>query len=122
MLELSTVMINSADPAALAGFYRKVLGEPGWTGGDYTGWKAGGGALMIGPHSEVTGRNPQPGRIMVNFETPDVPGEFARLRDLGAGVVQEPYHPGEAPGDVWLATLEDPDGNLFQLASPMPSM
>src|SRR5512132_492215 len=30
---------------------------------------------MIGPHSEVKGRNEMPGRIIVNFETPNVRGE-----------------------------------------------
>ena len=65
---------------------------------------------MIGPHSEVKGPNEMPGRIMVNFETPDVKGEFDRLRALGATVQQEPYQPGPAGGEMWLATLADPDG------------
>ena len=42
----------------------------------------------------------------------------ARLVAAGATAVQEPYHPGEAP-DVWIATFADPDGNYFQLLSPM---
>jgi predicted enzyme related to lactoylglutathione lyase len=122
MLSLNTVMINSEDTGQLAGFYRKVLGEPGYEDGGYTGWKVGSSFLMIGPHSDVKGRNEMPGRIMVNFETPDVRGEFDRIKGLGAAVAQEPYQPGEAGGDMWLATLEDPDGNYFQLASPMPEM
>ena len=121
MLSLTTIMINSEDPAALSAFYRKVLGEPGWDDGGYVGWQAGNGMLMIGPHSEVKGQNEMPGRIMVNFETADVQGEFERLKALGATVQQEPYHPGPAGGEMWLATLSDPDGNYFQLASPMPA-
>ena len=46
--------------------------------------------------------------------------EYERLRGLGVGVYKEPYRPAEA-ADLWLATLEDPDGNYFQLASPMPA-
>ena len=49
--------------------------------------------------------------------------EFARVKELGASVVREPYRPGgdgDAP-EMWLATFEDPDGNYFQLASPMPA-
>lgn len=121
MLSLNTIMINSEDPDALSAFYRKVLGDPGWEDGGYVGWQAGSGMLMIGPHSEVKGRNEAPGRIIVNFETPDVKGEFDRLKALGAQVEHEPYQPGPAGGDMWLATLADPDGNLFQLASPMPA-
>ena len=111
MLNLNSVMISSEDPGPLVEFYSKVFGEPGWTGGDFTGWKAGSGYVMVGPHSDVKGRN----------ETPDVQAEFARLKGLGVQVQQEPYQPGENP-DGWLATLVDPDGNYFQLASPMPEM
>lgn len=121
MLNLNTVMINSEDPAALGAFYRKVLGEPGWDDGGYVGWQVGSGSLMIGPHSEVKGQNEMPGRIMINFETADVKGEFDRVKALGAKVEHEPYQPGPADGEMWLATLADPDGNFFQLASPMPA-
>jgi hypothetical protein len=34
---------------------------------------------------------------------------------------REPYQPGPAGGEMWLGTLADPDGNYFQLASPMPA-
>src|SRR4029077_16880272 len=99
MLSLSTVMINSEDPSALSAFYTKILGEPGWADGGYTGWQAGTGMLIIGPHSDVKGTNEMPGRIMLNFETTDVTGEFARLTKAGPSVVQEPYHPGEQDGE-----------------------
>jgi uncharacterized glyoxalase superfamily protein PhnB len=38
----------------------------------------------------VTGKNQQPGRIMLNFETSDVTGEFERIKAAGAEVVAEP--------------------------------
>jgi predicted enzyme related to lactoylglutathione lyase len=76
---------------------------------------------MVGAHSEVKGQNEMPGRIIVNFETPDVKGEFTRLSTSGMSEVAEPYQPGEGAGDMWLATLADPDGNLIQLVSPMPA-
>ncbi len=59
------------------------------------------------------------GRI-VNFETPDVKGEFERINALGAKVEREPYSSDGEP-EMWLATFEDPDGNFFQLATPMPA-
>ena len=119
MLNLTTVMICSEDPQALSAFYTKVLGEPAWQDSGYIGWQAGSAMLMIGPHSEVKGRNEMPGRIIVNFETPDVQGEFDRIKGLGVTVEHELYQPGDGD-DMWLATFEDPDGNFFQLASPMP--
>jgi predicted enzyme related to lactoylglutathione lyase len=122
MLDLNTVMIGSDDPKTLSDFYTKVLGKPTWEDDAYVGWQAGSAWLMIGAHSEVKGRNGMPGRIMLNFETPDVKGEFERIKGLGAAVQQEPYQPGGAGApEMWIATFEDPDGNYFQLASPMPA-
>jgi predicted enzyme related to lactoylglutathione lyase len=123
VLDLNTVMINSEDPPRLAAFWTTILGEPGFRDEAYTGWKAGSAFLMVGPHSEVKGVNEMPGRMLINFETADVQGEFERLKGLGATVVQEPYRPGgDDMPDMMLATLADPDGNYFQLASPMPEM
>jgi predicted enzyme related to lactoylglutathione lyase len=119
MLNFNNVLIGSDEPKALSDFYAKVLGKPTWEDGGFVGWQVGSGSLMIGAHSEVKGRNEMPGRIILNFETPDVQGEFERIKGLGANVVQEPYQPGGAP-EMWLATFDDPDGNYFQLASPMP--
>jgi predicted enzyme related to lactoylglutathione lyase len=123
MLNLTTVMLGSEDAKGLSAFYTKIFGDPGWDDGGFVGWQIGSATLMIGEHSEVKGRNKEPGRIIVNLETPDVKGEFDRIKDLGATVKQEPYQPGPAPdgGEFWLATFEDPDGNYFQLASPMPA-
>jgi predicted enzyme related to lactoylglutathione lyase len=59
--------------------------------------------------------------ILVNFEPEDVEGEFQRIKELGAKVIAESYHPGEAE-DMMLATFEDPDSNFFQLASPFKLM
>ena len=121
MLNLTTVMVCSEDSQALSAFYTKVLGEPAWQDSGFVGWQVGDAMLMIGSHSEVKGRNDMPGRMIMNFETPDVKAEFERIKGLGVTVQTEPYQPsGEAAGDFWLATFEDPDGNYFQLASPMP--
>jgi predicted enzyme related to lactoylglutathione lyase len=121
MLNLSTVMIGTEDVDRLKVFYTKVLGDPGWEDGGYVGWQAGSGMLMIGQHSEVKGRNESPGRVIVNFETADVKAEFERIKGVGAEVSHEPYQPGGEGEQMWLATFADPDGNLFQLASPMPA-
>jgi predicted enzyme related to lactoylglutathione lyase len=120
MLNFNSVLIGSEDPKALSEFYAKVLGEPSWEDGGFVGWMVGSGGVMIGPHSEVKGRNEMPGRMILNFETADVKGEFERIKGLDVPVEREPYQP-DAAQDMWLATFQDPDGNFFQLASPMPA-
>lgn len=118
MLNLSSVMIGTKQTRALADFYEVVLGKPAdmvdHENGFY-GWQAGGTYLSILEHSEMGGNAKDPGRVILNFETPEVKEEFERIKALGATVIREPY---EMQG-AWIATLADPDGNYFQLISPM---
>ena len=119
MLNFNSILVFSENPSELASFYEKVFQkEPVWKEGDYSGFQVGAGFFTVGPHDKVTGKNQYPQRLMFNFETEDVQGEFDRVKELGATVVAEPYHPGEEP-EMWIATLADPDGNYFQLMSPM---
>lgn len=118
-MKFSGVMLGSENAHVLGDFYTKIFGEPGWHDGEWYGFDMGGGNLMIGPHSEVKGISDTPGRIMVAFESEDVSGDFNRIKDLGAKVVAEPYQPNKEDNpETWLATLADPDGNYFQLATP----
>jgi predicted enzyme related to lactoylglutathione lyase len=78
----------------------------------------GSGAITVGPHSEVHGKNAHPGRMILNLESPDVKADAARLAAAGATVIREPYEFEGAPG-AWIATFADPDDNYFQLMSPM---
>lgn len=73
---------------------------------------------MIGPHSDVKGKNKAPARIIINFEVDDIQAEAKRIKDLGAEVIAEPYQPNDENPKVWLATFADPDGNYLQLATP----
>jgi len=114
-----TIMLGSDNAKALGEFYIKVLGKPDWQQEDWTGFAVGDAFLMIGSHSDIKGKNQEPARSMINFSVDDVPGEFERIKALGAEVIAEPYHPGmDEEGKTWLATLADPDGNYFQLATP----
>lgn len=117
-MNLNSILIGSANPKALTDYYTKVFGKPVWDEGDFVGWQIGSGFVTVGPHDQVKGKNPDPGRILWNIETSDVKGEFERLKAAGATVVQEPYHPREAT-DMWIATFSDPDNNYFQLMSAM---
>jgi predicted enzyme related to lactoylglutathione lyase len=116
-MQFNGILIGSDDPARLIEYYTRVLGEPGYTDSSYSTWMLGSGSVSIGPHSEVHGTNPQPGRLIWNIETPDVQGEFDRMKAAGAIVVREPYSFEGFP-DSWIATLADPDDNYFQLMTP----
>lgn len=120
MLKLNSILIGSDDPKKLAQFYGEVLqAKPGWEGGEFVGYQAGDSYLMVGPHDKVHGKSTNPERLLFNFETTNVTDEFERVKAIeGSSVVQEPYHP-DANKEMLLATLADPDGNYFQLASPM---
>ena len=117
-MDFNSILIGSEDPARLVEYYTRVLGKAGFSDGDFTGWQLGSGFVTVGPHSEVKGKNPMPGRIIWNIETADVQGEFERMKAAGATVVAEPYSFEGAPGSS-IATFADPDDNYFQLMSPM---
>ena len=116
-MNFNGILIGSDDPQRLADYYRKLFGEPDYDDGGYTTWLMGSGSVSIGPHSEVHGKNPAPGRIIYNIESDDVKGDFDRWKGAGAIVVREPYDFEQAPG-AWIATFADPDDNYFQLMSP----
>jgi len=116
-MQFNGILIGSDDPARLIEYYTKVLGEPGYADSNYSTWLIGSGSMSVGPHSEVHGTNPQPGRLIWNIETSDVKAEFDRMKAAGAIVVREPYSFEGFP-DSWIATLADPDDNYFQLMTP----
>ena len=118
-MNLNSILIGSEDPQRLADYYTKLFGEPTWNEGGYVGWMLGQGGMTVGPHDQVKGTNPQPGRMIWNIETTDVKSEFDRLVEAGAKVVREPYELGEGDQTATIATLSDPDENYFQLVTPM---
>ena len=118
MLNLNSVMIGTKQPKELAAFYEKVLGKPADmmdSEPGFWGWQVGGAVMSVLDHSEMGGTSKDPGRVMINFETEQVQEEFERIKSAGGKVVKEPYDMGGG----WIATLADPDGNYFQLVSPM---
>jgi predicted enzyme related to lactoylglutathione lyase len=116
MLDFNSVLIGSTQPKTLAEFYAKVFAKaPEFADGDFSGWQVGSAYLTVGSHSELTGSAKEPARVLLNFETQDVKAEFDRIKSVGATVVKEPYELGGG----WIATFADPDGNYFQLMTPM---
>ncbi len=121
-MNFNSMLIGSEDPQKLVDYYTKLFGAPTMSEGGYTGWLIGSGFFTVGPHSEVKGKSAHPGRIIWNIETPDVKGDFERLKAAGAIVVAEPYGFDEGEIVASIATFADPDDNYFQLMSPMPEM
>jgi predicted enzyme related to lactoylglutathione lyase len=118
MLNLNSVMIGTKQPLVLADFYEKVLGKPADMvdqENGFWGWQVGSTYMGVLNHSEMSGSTKDPGRVMINFETSQVKEEFERIKALGGTVIKEPYDMGGG----WIATLADPDGNYFQLMTPM---
>jgi predicted enzyme related to lactoylglutathione lyase len=118
-MNLNSILIGSEDPQRLVDYYTRLFGEPSWNEGGYTGWLIGSGAVTVGAHDQVKGKNAHPGRIIWNIESPDVRGDFERFKAAGASVVTEPY--GMEGEEGLIATFADPDDNYFQLMSPMPA-
>ncbi len=107
--------IWSEDLNNLLPFYRDVLGikvameSPGFVllGADQPDVPA----LGLGTHSEVRGRNTDPARHMVGFASDDLTTDWQRLKGAGVEFVEDPTE----YGDLLIATLKDPEGNLVQL-------
>jgi len=117
-MDFNSILIGSEDPQRLVDYYSRVLGKPTFSDGGYTGWQIGSGFVTVGPHSEVKGKNTTPGRIIWNIESKDVTGDFDRMKAAGAIVIAAPYSMEGAPGSS-IATFADPDGNYFQVMTPM---
>ena len=118
MLNLNSVMIGTKRSRELAEFYEKVFERPAdMVDGDngFFGWQVGSAYLSVLEHSEMGGNTKDPGRVMFNFETAEVVEEFERIKALGGTVIRAPYEMGGGT----IATMADPDGNYFQLVTPM---
>jgi predicted enzyme related to lactoylglutathione lyase len=107
----------SQDLNNLLPFYRDLLGLPVaiQIPGFVVLGKLGAATLALGTHSEVRGRNTDPARHMVALETDDVDAEWKRLEAAGVKFVETPNDSGQ----LRIATLSDPEGNLVQLLQPI---
>ena len=109
--------IWSEDVNNLLPFYRDVVGLP--VGLQIPGFavmgEMGRPVLALGTHSEVHGRNLDPARHMVGLGTDDLDTEWKRLREAGVEFIENPTD----YGNLRIATLKDPEGNLLQLLQPI---
>ncbi len=115
MLNFNSILLSTENVKKLSDFYSKVFDKkPDMDEETYKGFLVGNCFLSIGFHDKVKGKSQNPERVIFNFETNDVKGEFERINKLGATVIAKPYEMKPA----WIATFADPDGNYFQLITP----
>jgi predicted enzyme related to lactoylglutathione lyase len=108
-IRVGCIGIDTNDLATASGFWRAVTGyQVSSSGADHVFLadpaKAGPGLFVQLVPEPRAGKN----RLHIDLFSDDLEGEAARLRALGATVVQR--HPGDDGG--WIV-LADPDGNQF---------
>ena len=108
------VSIWSEDLHNLLPFYRDVLGLQVLEESEsfVVFGEPDSATLGLGTHSEVHGRNADPARHMVGLETDDLTADWQRLKQAGVEFIEDPTEYG---GEMSIATLKDPEGNLVQL-------
>lgn len=96
----------------MADFYGRGfdLGDPGATGGDHLGFHLPN--LYFG--FDLVDEVPEPsGVVSLWFEVEDLEATFSRFKQLQARIN---YPPTKKPWGAILASLYDPDGNLFGIS------
>ncbi|MGH9201459.1 MAG: VOC family protein [Vicinamibacterales bacterium] len=94
-------------------FYRDIVGlKPNFESPEFVVFgEQNAPAFALGTHSEVKGKNNDPARHMVGFQTDDINAEVSRLKAKGVEFVDDP----EKFDQVTVATFKDPEGNYVQL-------
>ena len=114
---LGSILLGTADPDRLRDWYAAAL-APGEAGGGFTevtptmfAVTFGETSLLIDGRSDVAGKNPEPGRVVLNFHVHDARAVAEHLDSLGVTWLVELE---EREGGL-VGTLVDPDGNYVQI-------
>jgi len=109
---LHTAVLFTTDMEGLAEFYRHglQLGEAQRTGSDHIGFQLPNAYLGFDQVAEPLAAG---GGVTLWFEVTDLQAAFERFVTLGA---QIRYKPSRKPWGAYLASLLDPDGNIFGLS------
>jgi predicted enzyme related to lactoylglutathione lyase len=108
---LNSMLLASTDPERLRTWYVAAFDPEENT--DVEGYrvlKFGDFYLMIDTRSDVSDSNPEPGRVILNFDVDDARAVVERLNGLGVSWLAEL----EDRGGSLFATAIDPDGNYVQ--------
>ncbi len=102
------------DLERLSRFYQDVLRLPLHSNhGDFIAFQLGENMRFnLGLHDRVAGAAKDPYRMMPHLEVTDIHEEHRRLTDAGVEFLRPPEQ--ESWGG-WVATFQDPDGNILQM-------
>ncbi|MDA8368325.1 MAG: VOC family protein [Nocardiopsaceae bacterium] len=98
---LDSILLASTDPERLHAWYAALDPEEDAKVDSYLVLKFGAVHLLIDSRDDIGDGNPEPGRVILNFDVADVRAIAARLDGMGTR---------------WLSELEDRDGSLFATA------
>ena len=113
---IAGVVLWTDNVQRLKGFYRDVLGLPLHSERpNFIAFALGEERLSIGLHDTVSGHAKDPFRIMVNLRVADITYVFTQLQARGVHFIREPE---QEHWGGWVATFDDPDGNILQLLQP----
>lgn len=114
---LGSILLGTTNPRRLRDWYAAAL-APEHTGDGFTemtptmfACNFGNTALVIDGRTDVAEKNPEPGRVILNFHVEDARATAAHLNDVGVTWLVEPE---EREGGLF-GTLIDPDGNYIQI-------
>lgn len=97
------LLLSSTQPERLADWYVAALAPAEDSKVEhYRVLGFGGVHVFIDTRDDVGDTNPEPGRVVLNFDVPDARAAAARMDEIGV---------------TWIAPLEDRDGSLFATAA-----
>lgn len=111
---LGGMLLASNAPDRLREWYLVTLaptvtttpGDPSYAVLDFAGFY-----VMLDRRDDVGGENPEPARVILNFEVTDAPAVAERIETAGTRWVSRL----EDRDGSWFATATDPDGNFVQI-------
>ena len=110
---LAGVILWTEDVERLASFYRQVLGlTPHSVRPHFVAFRWGDVRLSVGYHDGVHGPTREPFRVMVNLAVDDIHAAYEALKAKGVDFIRPPE---QEHWGGWVATFQDPDGNVLQL-------
>lgn len=113
---LGGVFIRSADPGALAEWYRAHLGiDLAPNDIRIPPWRTEAGVTVFSPFAADSDYFPGGQQVMLNFRVRDLDAMLAQLRAAGI----EPFNAQTMDGVGRFAHAADPEGNVFELWEPV---
>ncbi|HEX2153015.1 MAG TPA: VOC family protein [Acidimicrobiia bacterium] len=112
MPKLDSMLLASRNPDRLGTWYASALEPDEDTRQDqYRVLSFGGFYILVDERDDVSEINPEPGRIILNFDVSDARAVVERLDGMGVEWVA----PLEDRNGSLFATARDPDGNYVQI-------